>query len=292
MSEKKKGSWMKDMVAGGLAGCLEVTVMYPTEYVKTQLQLQTKGNKLYTGMLDCGLKTVKQHGVGGLYRGLTSLLIGTAPKASLRFTAFSQISKLLQDEKGKTSAFGTWFAGAMAGLIEATLVVTPVETMKTKLIADQNRATQKYRGLIHGITVVVKEEGIAGVYRGLLPTIAKQMGNQSIRFSVYSQLKALLNGGDPKVEVAGWKMMGAGFTAGAVSVFLTMPFDVVKTRMQGINASMYKSTFDCVRVIFTTEGIFAFWAGMMARLPRVAFGQSIALTAYDAIFKLLDITFP
>jgi hypothetical protein len=155
-----------------------------------------------------------------------------------------------QDEKGKTSAFGTWFAGAMAGLIEATLVVTPVETMKTKLIADQvrpalvpgfiqmlsitsccclhawlhpngvftggpgsrahrfcelhhllsislilraeqNRATQKYRGLIHGITVVVKEEGIAGVYRGLLPTIAKQMGNQSIRFSVYSQLKAV-----------------------------------------------------------------------------------------------------
>ena len=31
---------------------------------------------------------------------------------------------------------------------------------------------------------------------------------------------------------------------------------------------------------------------MMARLPRVAFGQSIALTAYDAIFKLLDVTFP
>ena len=42
------------------------------------------------------MKTVRQHGVGGLYRGLTSLLIGTAPKASLRFTAFSQISKLLQ----------------------------------------------------------------------------------------------------------------------------------------------------------------------------------------------------
>jgi hypothetical protein len=42
----------------------------------------------------------------------------------------------VQDDKGKTSAFGNWVAGAMAGLVEATLVVTPVETMKTKLIHD------------------------------------------------------------------------------------------------------------------------------------------------------------
>ena len=55
---------------------------------------------------------------------------------------------------------------------------------------------QKYRGLIHGITVVVKEEGFAGVYRGLVPTIAKQMGNQSIRFSVYTHLKNV-RGSDP-----------------------------------------------------------------------------------------------
>ena len=55
----------------------------------------------------------------------------------------------------------------------------------------QNRPEPRYRGLIHGITVVVKEEGIMGVYRGLVPTIAKQMGNQSIRFSVYSQIKSV-----------------------------------------------------------------------------------------------------
>ena len=46
---------MKDMVAGAAAGCLEVTIMYPTEYVKTQLQLQPKGEKLYNGMIDCGV---------------------------------------------------------------------------------------------------------------------------------------------------------------------------------------------------------------------------------------------
>lgn len=48
-------------------------------------------------------------------------------------------SSVSQDSNGKTSAFGNWLAGALAGLVEATLVVTPVETMKTKLIHDQVR---------------------------------------------------------------------------------------------------------------------------------------------------------
>ncbi len=44
------------MVAGAAAGCLEVTIMYPTEYVKTQLQLQPKDARLYNGMIDCAVR--------------------------------------------------------------------------------------------------------------------------------------------------------------------------------------------------------------------------------------------
>lgn len=114
-SQKQKANVVKDMLAGGAAGCLEVTVMYPTEFIKTQLQLQTKGAKLYNGMWDCTVscplpvagvafisscapqvKTVQEKGVKGLYRGLSSLLLGTAPKASIRFATFSQVSKFLQ----------------------------------------------------------------------------------------------------------------------------------------------------------------------------------------------------
>lgn len=42
----------------------------------------------------------------------------------------------------------------------------------------------------------------------------------------------LLRGDDPNKVVPGWQMFLAGGTAGFVSVLLTMPFDVVKTRMQ------------------------------------------------------------
>ncbi len=72
-------------VSGGIAGGLEIMMTFPTEYVKTQLQLDEKAaTPKYKGPIDCVKVTVKDHGVRGLYRGLSSLLYGSIPKASVR----------------------------------------------------------------------------------------------------------------------------------------------------------------------------------------------------------------
>jgi solute carrier family 25 citrate transporter 1 len=44
-------------------------------------------------------------------------------------------------------------------------------------------------------------------------------------------------------------------------VFGNTPIDVVKTRMQGIEASRYKNTLDCARQILVNEGPKAFYKG-------------------------------
>ncbi|CAK1541392.1 unnamed protein product [Leptosia nina] len=57
---------LKGVVAGGITGGIEICITFPTEYVKTQLQLDEKGGtKKYTGIFDCVKKTVKGHGVLG-----------------------------------------------------------------------------------------------------------------------------------------------------------------------------------------------------------------------------------
>lgn len=73
------------IIVGGIAGGLEICCTFPTEYVKTQLQLDEKAAKpQYKGPWDCVRQTVKGHGISGLYRGLSSLLYGSIPKASIR----------------------------------------------------------------------------------------------------------------------------------------------------------------------------------------------------------------
>lgn len=77
--------FFKICFVGGITGGIEICITYPTEYVKTQMQLDEKvGARKYNGIMDCVKKTVKGHGVFGLYRGLSVLLYGSIPKSAVR----------------------------------------------------------------------------------------------------------------------------------------------------------------------------------------------------------------
>lgn len=131
------------------------------QYVKTQLQLQNsaKGAK-FNGMIGGLIYTVKTTGFFSLYRGLSVTLIGSIPKSGIRFGGNAWCKKMLADEKGKLTMGKQFLAGVGAGTIEAIVAVTPMETIKTKLI-------QTNQTLIPGIRSIIAESGIQGIYQGL-----------------------------------------------------------------------------------------------------------------------------
>lgn len=75
-----------------------------------------------------------------------------------RFGAF-EIFKSYLLEDGKLSPQNRMLAGLGAGVTEALFVVTPMETVKVKFINDQRSAQPRFRGLFHGIGMIIKEEG-------------------------------------------------------------------------------------------------------------------------------------
>lgn len=63
-----------------------------------------------------------------------------------------------------------------------------------------------------------------------------------------------------------------------------MPFDVVKTRMQGLDArSKYSNSFDCARKVIAQDGVAALWGGSTARLSRLVFSGAIVFSVYEQI---------
>ncbi|XP_068422463.1 tricarboxylate transport protein B, mitochondrial isoform X2 [Clinocottus analis] len=278
----------KAILAGGIAGGIEICITFPTEYVKTQLQLDEKANPpKYRGIGDCVKQTVRGHGVKGLYRGLSSLLYGSIPKSAVRFGVFEFLSNRARDESGRLNSTRGLLCGLGAGVLEAVLVVCPMETVK--FIHDQTSANPKYKGFFHGVREIINAQGIRGTYQGLTATVLKQGSNQAIRFYVMTSLKNWYKGDDPNRAVHPLLTGAFGAVAGAASVFGNTPLDVIKTRMQGLEAHKYKSTMDCASKILRHEGVAAFYKGTVPRLGRVCLDVAIVFIIYEEVVKVLNV---
>lgn len=193
-------------------------------------------------------------------------------------------------QTGKLSLPRSILAGFIAGLSEGLFAVTPSEAIKTRLIDDARKPKleRRYNGLISGSAQIFREEGIAGVYKGLGPTMIRQGANSAVRLTTYSSLRSMATAGGRTPGSA--ETFGMGAIAGIVTVYCTMPFDVVKTRMQSNAASQYKGTLDCATTMLKEEGIRRFWKGTTPRLTRLVLSGGIVFTVYENTLALLDKT--
>ncbi|KAJ7227097.1 mitochondrial tricarboxylate transporter [Mycena pura] len=286
MAPFKKEKPLHSVLAGTTARAIEAYATYPTEFVKTRSQFGGKRE----GPITIIRETLRTKGVTGLYSGCSALVVGNAVKAGVRFVTYDHFKGLLADSEGKVSAPRSLVAGLGAGMTEAIFAVTPSETIKTKLIDDAKRPNPQYRGLIHGTVSIVKTEGILGIYRGLFPVMMRQGANSAVRFTTYSTLKQFVQGvARPGQTLPSTITFGIGAIAGLVTVYTTMPLDVVKTRMQSLEAkAQYRNSFHCAYRIFTEEGILRFWTATTPRLTRLVLSGGIVFTVYENIIRLLD----
>jgi solute carrier family 25 (mitochondrial citrate transporter), member 1 len=267
--------------SGAIAGGIETCIVWPMEYIKTQLQLQLKTkNPKYTGIVSCARYTIRNTGFFSFYRGMLVTLIGSIPKAGIRFGGVSQVKNLLRKEDGSLTAGRTLLAGMTAGAIEATVAVTPAETIKTRLIDGNN-------GMVRGMVNIFKNEGIRGFYLGWGPTVAKQSSNVGLRFMAFDQYKRVLSNGGEK-ELKSYEQFFGGMCSGCFSTMCNNPFDMVKTRMQGLEANRYNGVLDCINQVIKKEGVLSFWKGVGPRLSRVVPGQGVIFMSYEQIQSIVE----
>ena len=61
---------VKNVVSGTFSGIAVCLVGHPFDTLKVRLQTQPIDRPVYTGLLDCFVKTMKWEGIGGLYKGV------------------------------------------------------------------------------------------------------------------------------------------------------------------------------------------------------------------------------
>jgi len=270
----------KAIVAGGVSGAIEICCTYPLEFTKTVSQL----DKGAGGAMGVVRNTLRTSGPIGFYRGLSSMVYFATPKAAIRFSAFEQASGALVGGDGKPM-FGSataFVAGLIAGTAEAIVVTTPQETIKIKLIDDAfTREVPRFNGFFHGVSTIIKEEGLAGIYAGVAPTVLKVATAQGTRFGVFHYIP-------PEYRKTAVGTAASGAFAGGVSVLLFQFIDVIKSRMQGIDGHKYSSSIHCLTELVKNEGILALYKGVGPRISRVCCEVAITMSLYGEVVKLLN----
>lgn len=272
---KHKPSPLNSILSGALAGGIEVSITYPAEYLKTIKQLNKR--------LPAGKKEPIPPFGKAWYTGCSTTVTGNAMKAAVRFLAFDTIKGMLADADGNISGAKTVMAGFGAGICESIFAVTPFEAVKTALIDDKKRAQPRLNGLVHGTRMIVKEQGFTALYKGLFPTMMRQSANSATRFASYNFLKSAAQGSLAPGEKLGMASTFAiGGCAGIITVYVTMPLDTVKTRMQSLaSRTEYKNTFHCFFRIVSEEGMLSLWSGALPRLARLILSGGIVFTCYE-----------
>ncbi|KAJ5553233.1 Mitochondrial carrier protein [Penicillium frequentans] len=277
----KTPQWVS-LVSGGVAGGVEAAITYPFEYSKTRVQLLDNSAIRTSNPLRLIFQVAKQEGVGALYTGCTTLIVGTTAKAAVRFVSYDTIRNSLADERGVLSPGRGMLAGMTAGAVESVLAVTPTERIKTALIDDAKGARQ-FKSSLHATKLLVQRHGITELYRGLVSTMMKQSATSAVRMGTYNMLKETIKAKGIKTNM--FTTFGIGAVAGVVTVYATQPFDTIKTRAQGVQGA---GIMEASRSVIKDYGIRGFWKGSSMRLGRLLLSGGIVFSVYEEVSAILS----
>lgn len=220
------------LLAGGVAGMVSRTAVAPLERTKLLFQVQglsvsPPGQPLrYTSVWQSLSAILQKEGIRGWYKGNVANCVRIIPMSALQFYGFDVLKRKLLAENGAealTPLQRLW-AGALAGAFAQTLTY-PLDFMRARLTVDMEG---RYRGLFSGMAVVVREEGVLQLYRGLVPSLAGIMPYVGVDFMVYGTLREWLprhpDTGEPSVV----GKLAVGALAGAAGQTVAYPLDTVR----------------------------------------------------------------
>jgi len=178
--------------AGGLARLAAVTIVSPLELVRTKMQSQKMP---WSDVHKCLTELVKAQGVKGLWNGYTATLLRDVPFSALYWPLYEQSKAIMNMYTSNRDSFLVNFgSGAIAGSVAST-VTLPFDVIKTiKQIEMGERDIMEVRpGRSRGNITIAKEliaeQGVRGLFAGLIPRLLKVAPACAIMISSYEFCK-------------------------------------------------------------------------------------------------------
>ncbi|CAG2167124.1 unnamed protein product [Oppiella nova] len=157
----------------------------------------------------------------------------------------------------------------------------------------QVSARPHYRGLVNAVSTIVREEGVKGLYKGVIPNCWGAGASWGFYFLFYNSIKSRMTGDDPNTQLGPGRHLLAAAMAGVITTTITNPIWVVKTQMclqyssvseiQALPPSKrYTGMVDVLRRIYHYEGIPGLYRGYVPGILNVSHG-ALQFMAYEEL---------
>lgn len=175
--------------AGAFAGIANTVLSSPIEHIRIRLQTQPHGaGRLYNGPLDCIRKLSSSPSIPmGLYRGTAVTLLREAQAYGFWFLTFEY---LMQADTKRNNILRkeipTWKIALYGGLAGEMLWISsyPFDVIKSKMQSDGLMEKQRYKSMRDAFAQTWRQEGAAGFWRGIGPTLLRAMPVSAGTFAV------------------------------------------------------------------------------------------------------------
>jgi len=276
-------------------GLVTALVSQPFEVIRTSSITSLKtGNNNLAGTWQVIKEIFHKEGFKGFFRGgLTSLGKSTL-SAGVFFTGLENVHVLtnhLRDIKSIPPNLIDFFNACCSRTL-TTLTINPMNVIKTRF---EVVGSNQYNSILHAVKSIYQKDGIKGFYKGIVPTIIRDVPYSGLQYSSYrlgmdlwgQHISRNKNPYDSSLVVS-----FVGAVSSIFAVLVTYPFDNIRVRLQcndmlGVNnaSSEHKGMTSMTRYVYQTEGLKGFYLGYVPRLMKKGTATALSWVVYEKLRK-------
>eukprot|EP00741_Cyanophora_paradoxa_P000554 tig00000411_g537.t1 len=165
------------------------------------------------------------------------------------------------------------FASGVARLV-AISATHPIDTVKTKVQTSRGEP----RPALETLRLIVKQQGVTGLYAGLDGTMIGQVPYSAVAFGIYE--RSSWSATSPSLFAHILCYLVCGSLGDLTGSLIVVPSEVVKTRLQ---AGTYATAKEAIDSILEDTGFRGFYAGYSSQLIRDVPFRAIQATVFELL---------